>query len=329
MRPCTPAHHFESFKPFSVHYINCFYIVPSFSIVPEPSLSLQAIPAPLPIVVVGHNISLLCEMTTPIAVDVVLPVSAAWRWEQRELPMWNRTQLLPIKQVSNQTYQSELILSEVMKEWEGLFECTFTLGEEVEEEEEEYENKGLTILPSSSSTTINLVVKGESVTAHEVMWLQLTSQFLCSLKTLELPNYNISVVAMGTEVAGTSLTLNCTVIATDPLLVAPLVQWVGPGGGVILDHPPEEGLSYKEGSAYVTQPHTEGNRTSLSLQFSSLRTSHTGRYTCRASSTLPHLTVQETVAMETLVVKCMHIIINIWGYTDYNRMHNNWPNKKH
>ena len=117
---------------------------------------------------------------------------------------------------------------------------------------------------------------------------------------------------MGTAVAGASLVLNCTVTATDPLLVAPLVQWVGPDGSVLPDHPSGEGVHYTKGSAYVSQPHTQGNRTVLSLRFPLLRTSHTGTYTCKATSVLPQLSLaQKTVAMETLLVKCTHSIMYI------------------
>ena len=86
-----------------------------------------------------------------------------------ELPMWSRAHIEPMKQVSNQTYQSVLVLMEVTREQEGLYECTYNLGkdhnvDDGEEEEEEgkfdEEEKNRLVLPASTIVRTKLTVKG-------------------------------------------------------------------------------------------------------------------------------------------------------------------------
>ena len=85
-----------------------------------------------------------------------------------ELPMWSRAHIEPMKQVSNQMYQSVLVLMEVTREQEGLYECTYNLGKnhdidgDEEEEEEEFneEEKNRLVLPASTIVRTKLTVKG-------------------------------------------------------------------------------------------------------------------------------------------------------------------------
>lgn len=112
---------------------------------------------------------------------------------------------------------------------------------------------------------------------------------------------------MGTSVAGLNHTMLCTVGTGDSLLAAPAVQWVSPGGRVVR----HQSLSDHDDDCaaraeYVSDVHTSGNETTLSLHFPCLRSSQSGVYTCRAMSTLPLLgLIQQTTAVETLLVKCM------------------------
>ena len=116
---------------------------------------------------------------------------------------------------------------------------------------------------------------------------------------------------MGTSVAGLNHTMLCTVVTSDSLLAAPAVQWVSPKGRVVhhkslSDH----GDDCAARAEYVSDVHTSGNETTLSLHFPCLRSSQSGVYTCRAMSTLPLLGLtQQTTAVETLLVKCMYFIL--------------------
>ena len=90
----------------------------------------------------------------------------------------------------------------------------------------------------------------------------------------------ISTSAESAPSLGQSLTIHCIVTETvDGLSARPVLQWqnhngsdiVG-GGGVILDG-----------------PNSQLNLTTLTLMFSTLRTSHAGRHICRGSLTSPAL----------------------------------------
>lgn len=82
-----------------------------------------------------------------------------------ELPMWSRAHIEPMKQISNQTYQSVLVLMEVTREQEGLYECTYNLGndhdvDDDEEEEFDEEEKNRLVLPASTIVRTKLTIKG-------------------------------------------------------------------------------------------------------------------------------------------------------------------------
>ena len=77
-----------------------------------------------------------------------------------ELPMWSRAHIEPMKQISNQTYQSVLVLMEVTREQEGLYECTYNLGNDHDVDDDEEEEKNRLVLPASTIVRTKLAVKG-------------------------------------------------------------------------------------------------------------------------------------------------------------------------
>ena len=91
---------------------------------------------------------------------------------------------------------------------------------------------------------------------------------------------SISTSAVSAPSLGQSLSVHCIVTENlDGLSARPVLQWlnhdgsdIANGGGVTLDG-----------------PNFQSSLTTLTLMFSSLRTSHAGRYICRSSLTSPAL----------------------------------------
>ena len=78
----------------------------------------------------------------------------------------------------------------------------------------------------------------------------------------------MSITASGNPTLGQSYTLTCNVSVASGVTGTPTVQWVGPGSSA----PFTTGGDFTVSS---TSPYT--------LTISTLRQSHTGRYTCRAT----------------------------------------------
>ncbi len=81
----------------------------------------------------------------------------------------------------------------------------------------------------------------------------------------------ISVNSSGSSNAGEMLTLMCFVTRIANDIGNVLLQWLGPGGNQVASM----------GAVVVGSPLTSGAVTSLSLQFTTLFTSHGGEYTCQ------------------------------------------------
>ena len=84
---------------------------------------------------------------------------------------------------------------------------------------------------------------------------------------------------------GESLVLTCLVRADD----SPTVQWLNPNGVPVID----------SDTMFVDGPFVDGNKTTLSLYFIPVYTSHGGRYTCRSQVTFP-LSLQ-TATLDVIV----------------------------
>lgn len=119
------------------------------------NISLTTQPSDYSDIYIGHSISLVCKVSTDdVTVDVPLVAHVRWRWNGRAFPHRNNTSLLPVKQVSTGEFKSELVLNEVLVDWEGTYECAFTLEVDVQEEQERL------FLPAKIKTTTDLAVNG-------------------------------------------------------------------------------------------------------------------------------------------------------------------------
>ena len=132
---------------------NAFNCPFSHPIAPDPIVSLSILSNYLPALHVGHNITIRCEMTVPPSVDVPLSVTVDWKWKGAELPEGNRLELVPVKRVSNQTYWSDLVFTEVTTDQIGSYECAYTI-------EEDNENEDVMMLSATSTAMTELAVKG-------------------------------------------------------------------------------------------------------------------------------------------------------------------------
>ena len=93
-------------------------------------------------------------MTLPPSADVPLSASVEWKWKGVELQEGDRLELIPVKQVSNQSYQSDLVFTEVTTDQAGLYECAYTIKEDNNGEE------NTTIISATTTVTKELTVKG-------------------------------------------------------------------------------------------------------------------------------------------------------------------------
>ena len=97
---------------------------------------------------------------------------------------------------------------------------------------------------------------------------------------LELPPPVVSVSSPPVTEAGQPLFLTCTVTVVEYLIVSPQVEWIPPDGSVIsTDGNPSVGGA----------PVVSGTLSTRNITFSSLQTSHAGRYTCWAYLNIPNL----------------------------------------
>ena len=77
-----------------------------------------------------------------------------WKWKGAELLQGDRLELIPVQRVSNQSYVSEIILTEVTTDQIGLYECTYTI------ENDNKSEQNVTVLSASSTATTELAIKG-------------------------------------------------------------------------------------------------------------------------------------------------------------------------
>lgn len=82
-----------------------------------------------------------------------------------------------------------------------------------------------------------------------------------------------SVNSSGSTTAGEMLTLVCTITRAVNVVGSLSLQWIGPDGETVVSM----------GQVVVGSPTTSGAATALTLQFTTLLTSHGGEYRCQAN----------------------------------------------
>ena len=93
----------------------------------------------------------------------------------------------------------------------------------------------------------------------------------CTLSTSDLPQPVVRVESDGDSTAGEDFSLQCTVETEEGVRLEDIsIQWTGPDGGQISSG----------GNIVIGNLTTDGTVTTGSLQFSPLRTSDRGQYTC-------------------------------------------------
>ena len=102
----------------------------------------------------------------------------------------------------------------------------------------------------------------------------------------------ISVNSSGNASLGEMLTLECFVTREVNVSGSLLLQWMGPDGSQVVS----------TGPVVVGSPVTSGDTTSLSLQFSTLYTSHGGLYTCRGNFDSQNITYNVSSSQDVIVL---------------------------
>ena len=116
---------------------------------------------------------------------------------------------------------------------------------------------------------------------------------------LDLPPPGVSVASPPVTMAGSSLTLTCTVSVIENLVIEPAITWLG------LDDSPIS----SEGNVLVcVQPDVSGTLSNCVLNFTSLSTSQAGQYHCSASLAIPNGPQINGVANSIIRVLCKFLM---------------------
>ena len=96
------------------------------------------------------------------------------------------------------------------------------------------------------------------------------------------------------------LSLTCTVTVVEYLIVCPQVEWIPPDGSVISsDGNPSVGGA----------PVVSGTLSTCNITFTSLHTSHAGRYTCWAYLNIPNFAQSfNNSAINSVRVRCKFVL---------------------
>lgn len=109
-----------------------------------------------------------------------------------------------------------------------------------------------------------------------------------------------SINSSGDATIGEMLTLICSITRAQDISGSVTVQWIGPEGSPVVN----------SDSVQVGTPLMTGRTTSLSLQFTSLFTSHGGEYTCQAD--LASQNMMYTIsALQDVIIRgtCIAILV--------------------
>ena len=101
-------------------------------------------------------------------------------------------------------------------------------------------------------------------------------------------------------VAGEAFHLVCSITVRDESVNGSLVlSWNGPDGSPVVS----------EGPIVVEEPVVSGDTTSLTLQFTSLFTSHGGQYTCQGDLVTENTIFTVSVLQDVIVqgIVCIHL----------------------
>ena len=109
-----------------------------------------------------------------------------------------------------------------------------------------------------------------------------------------LPNPDVSVTLPPVTLAGSPLSLTCNVSVVEFLVMKPSVEWLGPN-----DSP----ISSDGNPSVIARPFVSGTLATYVVQFSSLRTSHVGQYSCHANLTIPNITSLSNMAITNVTVQ--------------------------
>ena len=92
-----------------------------------------------------------------------------------------------------------------------------------------------------------------------------------------LPAPQVTITPSGSSTSGSPYNLTCTVMVVNGLVVVPQVMWFKNGVNVAVGN----SISFA----------SSANKTTLTLQYNPLRTSHGGQYSCIANVSLPVISI--------------------------------------
>ena len=124
----------------------------------------------------------------------------------------------------------------------------------------------------------------------------------------------VAITITGSATAGEMLTLTCRVTVVEGLTVQPDVEWADPGDGPVIRD---------MNNVTVGSVMRSGSESTRVLEFSPLRTSHGGQYTCRATINVPLINISDLSNSSsqdvTVQSKSIHNILyeHIMGYVQY------------
>ena len=138
----------------------------------------------------------------------------------------------------------------------------------------------------------------------------------CALSTPDLPQPEVRVESDGDSTAGEDFSLQCTVETVEGVRPENIsIQWTGPDGGQISSG----------GNIVIGNLTTDGTVTTGSLQFSPLRTSDRGQYTCTGrvvASTVEvdvnnsdSIVVNVTSTFSPVLCSGIHVHVHVCMYT--------------
>ena len=108
-----------------------------------------------------------------------------------------------------------------------------------------------------------------------------------------------SVNSIGNQTVGEMFTLVCRITRVDNITGDVILQWIGPDGNQVVNM----------GAVTIGAPLISEATTSLSLQFSTLFTSHGGEYTCQADFVSQDTTYTISVLQDVIVHGMWHVCI--------------------
>ena len=107
----------------------------------------------------------------------------------------------------------------------------------------------------------------------------------------DLPPPNITLAPQTLTTAGRPLTLTCTVIVVEYLVISPLLQWLTADGSLTTDNP------------VAMETEVAGEVSTRTLSFTPVLTSHGGQYNCMASLNITGVPLTQSVDRVNVTVQ--------------------------